>query len=67
MPQVVFDIEPGNVTAFIADPGWIVSHTYTVYGPLASGSTAFLYEGSLRIKDVGQCSYNLTNVPTFLS
>ncbi len=30
----------------VADIGWITGHTYNVYAPLASGITAFLFEGT---------------------
>ena len=59
----MFDFQLGDVMAFFADPGWIVSHTYTVYGALSSGSTSFLYDGSLRGKKIGECKGDLT---TFL-
>lgn len=54
--KVVFHYEPGDVMAFFADPGWIVSHTHTVYGALSSGSTSFLYDGSLRDKSIGEAA-----------
>ena len=28
-----------------ADVGWIVGHTYTIYGPLVNGNTTMIYEG----------------------
>ena len=28
-----------------ADVGWIVGHTYTIYGPLINGNTTLIYEG----------------------
>ena len=59
---MVFDFQPGDVMAFFANPGWIVSHTYTVYGALYSGSTSFLYEGSLRDKDISKCRNDLKSI-----
>ena len=46
--------EPGDLMAFFTDLGWIVSHSYTVHGALSSGSTSFLYDGSLRNKSIGK-------------
>ena len=32
--RYVFDIQPGDVYACVADVGWITGHSYIVYGPL---------------------------------
>ena len=40
--------------AFFTDLGWIISHSYAVHGALSSGSTSFLYDGSLRDKSIGE-------------
>lgn len=37
--------EPGAVFWAASDIGWIVGHSYSVYGPLLSGATTVLYEG----------------------
>jgi len=42
--RYVFDIQPGDVYACVADVGWITGHSYIVYGPLANGATTFMFE-----------------------
>lgn len=37
--------EPGDVFFAASDIGWVVGHSYTVYGPLLHGCTTVLYEG----------------------
>ena len=49
----VFDIRDEDVFWCTADIGWVTGHTYIVYGPLTSGATVFMYEGS---PDVPDCS-----------
>ncbi|MFC3476304.1 acetate--CoA ligase [Halobacterium litoreum] len=44
--HAVLDIEPADTHWCSADIGWITGHTYTVYGPLALGTTTMLYEGT---------------------
>ncbi len=41
----VYDIEPGEVFWGASDLGWVVGHSYIVYGPLIHGCTTILYEG----------------------
>ncbi len=41
----VYGVEPGEVFWAASDIGWVVGHSYIVYGPLFHGSTALLYEG----------------------
>lgn len=41
----VYDIEPGEVFWAASDVGWVVGHSYIVYGPLLLGATTVLYEG----------------------
>ncbi|KAF3761118.1 acetyl-CoA synthetase-like protein [Cryphonectria parasitica EP155] len=36
---------PGDVLACFSDIGWVVSHSYTLYGPLLVGAATVLYEG----------------------
>jgi acetyl-CoA synthetase len=43
--EYVFDYQPGDVYWCTADIGWITGHSYMVYGPLAAGATAVLFEG----------------------
>jgi len=41
----VYDIQPGDVFWAASDVGWVVGHSYIVYGPLLLGATTLLYEG----------------------
>ncbi|MGW0592283.1 propionyl-CoA synthetase [Streptosporangium sp. NPDC002607] len=41
----VYDIAPGDVFWAASDIGWVVGHSYIVYGPLLRGATTVLYEG----------------------
>jgi propionyl-CoA synthetase len=41
----VYDVEPGEVYWAASDVGWVVGHSYIVYGPLLHGCTTVLYEG----------------------
>ncbi len=40
-----YDIDPGEVFFVASDVGWVVGHSYIVYGPLLHGATTILYEG----------------------
>ncbi|MBV8964899.1 MAG: propionyl-CoA synthetase [Mycobacteriaceae bacterium] len=41
----VYDISAGDVFWAASDVGWVVGHSYIVYGPLLVGATTVLYEG----------------------
>jgi len=41
----LYDINPGEVWWSASDVGWVVGHSYIVYGPLLQGSTTVFYEG----------------------
>ena len=41
----IYDIGPGDVMWTASDVGWVVGHSYIVYGPLLAGATTLLYEG----------------------
>jgi propionyl-CoA synthetase len=41
----IYDVEPGEVYWAASDIGWVVGHSYIVYGPLLHGCTTILYEG----------------------
>ena len=43
--KAVYDIDPGDVYWAASDVGWVVGHSYIVYGPLFQGCTTVLYEG----------------------
>ena len=42
----VFDLKDDDVFWCTADVGWVTGHSYLVYGPLANGATAVMYEGA---------------------
>jgi propionyl-CoA synthetase len=41
----IYDIKPGEVFWSASDVGWVVGHSYIVYGPLLIGATTIVYEG----------------------
>ena len=41
----IYDIDAGDVFWAASDVGWVVGHSYIVYGPLLAGATTVLYEG----------------------
>jgi propionyl-CoA synthetase len=41
----IYDTYPGEVYWAASDVGWVVGHSYIVYGPLMLGATTVLYEG----------------------
>ena len=41
----VYNVEPGDVYWAASDVGWVVGHSYIVYGPLFAGNTTVMYEG----------------------
>jgi propionyl-CoA synthetase len=43
--KYLYGVEPGEVWWAASDIGWVVGHSYIVYGPLFHGCTAILYEG----------------------
>ncbi len=43
--QHVFDAGPGDVFWAASDIGWVVGHSYIVYGPLLAGCTTLVFEG----------------------
>ncbi len=44
--RYVFDHRDEDIFWCTADIGWITGHSYIIYGPLSSGSTIFVYEGT---------------------
>ncbi|RUO78318.1 acetate--CoA ligase [Pseudidiomarina taiwanensis] len=42
---LVYGIQPGEVMFTASDVGWVVGHSYIVYGPLIRGATTILFEG----------------------
>jgi propionyl-CoA synthetase len=41
----IYGVDPGEVYWAASDIGWVVGHSYIVYGPLLHGCTTVLYEG----------------------
>ena len=41
----VYNIAPGEVFWSASDFGWVVGHSFILYGPLAIGATSVIYEG----------------------
>ena len=41
----LYGIKPGEVWWCGSDIGWVVGHSYIVYGPLFHGATSIMYEG----------------------
>ena len=44
MPNI-YGVNPGETMFTASDVGWVVGHSYIVYGPLLVGATTILYEG----------------------
>jgi propionyl-CoA synthetase len=38
-------VKPGETMFTTSDIGWVVGHSYIIYGPLINGSTTIMYEG----------------------
>ncbi|BDA82696.1 propionyl-CoA synthetase [Aureimonas sp. SA4125] len=43
--EALFGVSAGEVWWAASDVGWVVGHSYIVYGPLLKGCTAVLFEG----------------------
>lgn len=43
--QAVYNLKPGDTMFTASDVGWVVGHSYIVYGPLLLGCSTVLYEG----------------------
>jgi propionyl-CoA synthetase len=41
----IYGVDPGEVYWAASDIGWVVGHSYIIYGPLLHGNTTILYEG----------------------
>jgi propionyl-CoA synthetase len=52
--QSVYNVGIGDVFWAASDVGWVVGHSYIVYGPLLAGCTTVIYEGKpIRTPDAG--------------
>ena len=49
--KLVFDLKDDDIYWCTADIGWVTGHSYVVYGPLANGTTVFMYEGAPNFPD----------------
>ncbi|MFR9774031.1 acetate--CoA ligase [Nocardia sp. SC052] len=43
--EYLYDVAAGETMFTASDVGWVVGHSYIVYGPLLTGATTVLYEG----------------------
>ncbi|MGZ0016626.1 acetate--CoA ligase [Yeosuana sp. AK3] len=43
--KYIYGVEPGDVYWAASDVGWVVGHSYIVYGPLINRNTTILFEG----------------------
>ncbi|GAA2007599.1 AMP-binding protein [Microbacterium ulmi] len=41
----IYDVGAGDTMFTASDVGWVVGHSFIVYGPLLAGATTILYEG----------------------
>ena len=41
----IYDVRAGDVFWAASDVGWVVGHSYIIYGPLLRGCTTVIYEG----------------------
>ncbi|MFC3095652.1 propionyl-CoA synthetase [Alteromonas sediminis] len=52
--KTIYNMSPGEVFWAASDVGWVVGHSYIVYGPLIYGCTTLVYEGKpVRTPDAG--------------
>lgn len=52
--QAIYNMAPGEVFWAASDVGWVVGHSYIVYGPLLHGCTTVVYEGKpVKTPDAG--------------
>ena len=58
----MFDYQPGEVFACIADLGWITGHSYVVYGPLCNGATTVLFESTATYPHAGTICSDITKL-----
>jgi acetyl-CoA synthetase len=50
----VFQVEEEDVYWCTADAGWITGHSYIMYGPLFTGATGIIFEGTPTYPDPGR-------------
>jgi propionyl-CoA synthetase len=49
----IFNIGKGDVFFSGSDIGWVVGHSFIVYGPLIRGATSILFEGKPIVPNPG--------------
>jgi len=49
----IFDIHRNDVIFSTSDIGWVMGHSYIIYGPLIRGATSIIFEGKPTIPDAG--------------
>ncbi|QNI03077.1 propionyl-CoA synthetase [Halomonas sp. SH5A2] len=65
--EAIYALAPGDVFFTASDVGWVVGHSYIVYGPLLHGCSTVLYEGKpVKTPDAGSFwrlieKYNVTS------
>ncbi|KAJ3085210.1 hypothetical protein HDU96_005516, partial [Phlyctochytrium bullatum] len=55
--QNIFGVDPGDVFFAASDIGWVVGHSFIVYGPLTHGCTTVLYEGKPVMPGTGAAAF----------
>ena len=58
----MFDYQPRDVFACIADLSWITGHSYVVYGPLCNGATTVLFESTATYPHAGMLGSSITKL-----
>ncbi len=53
LSRAFYDIKDGDIFWSTSDIGWIVGHSYIVYGPLLTGATIVAREGAINYPDPG--------------
>lgn len=52
--EKIYNIQPGEVFWAASDIGWVVGHSFIIYGPLLQGATTILFEGKpIKTPDAG--------------
>lgn len=51
--RLIFGGEPGDTMFTTSDIGWVVGHSYIIYGPLINGMATIMYEGTPLRPDAG--------------
>ena len=51
--KYIFNAQPGETFFSTSDIGWVVGHSYIIYGPLLNGMATIMYEGTPTHPDAG--------------